>query len=222
MIVLAIDTSTLQASVAVWGRGHVLGQRHRIVTTHSDALMVMVDEAFADAGVTTGDLEAIVCGAGPGSFTGLRIGLATAKGLCFALEKPLVMVSSLAGLAARAPSGRVCATLDAFKGEVYAGLYTITDGVPVADGEELVLPPAALRARLAERPVDHVVGSGAAKYPELAVAPLLDAEPGPRAADLARLGAARAARRDYDDLSTAAPKYIRASEAELVKKKRQQ
>jgi tRNA threonylcarbamoyladenosine biosynthesis protein TsaB len=164
----------------------------------------------------------IACGSGPGSFTGLRIGLATAKGLCFALDKPLVMISSLAGLAARAPAGRVCATLDAFMGEVYAGLYTIVDGLPVADGEELVLPPAELRARLAAAPVGHVVGTGAVKYPELQVAPLLDHEPGPRAADLARLGAVRVARRDFDNLSTATPKYIRPSEAELVKKKREQ
>ena len=221
MIVLALDTSTLQATVAVWGRGHVLGERHRVVTTHSDALLLLVDEAFTDAGIVPHDLDAIVCGAGPGSFTGLRIGLATAKGLCFALEKPLVLISSLAGMAARAPSGRVCATLDAFKGEVYAGLYTIHDGLPVADGEELVLSPADLRARLAAAPVDHVVGSGAAKYPELQVAPLLDHELGPRAADLARLAAVRLARRDFDDLATATPKYIRPSEAELVKGKRQ-
>ncbi|MDB4968003.1 MAG: tsaB [Myxococcales bacterium] len=222
MIVLALDTSTLLAGAAIWQSGRVLAERQRIVTTHSDALMVMVDEAFAEARIAPADVDVVVCGAGPGSFTGLRIGLATAKGLAFALARPLVMVSSLAGLAARAPSGRVCAMVDALKGEVYAGIYTIVDGTPRPDGEERVLPPAALLARLVAAPVDHVVGSGVAKYPELAVAPILDAAPGPWAADLARLGAARAELRDFDDLATATPKYIRASEAELVKKKPQQ
>jgi tRNA threonylcarbamoyladenosine biosynthesis protein TsaB len=217
---LAIDTSTLQAGVALWSDGRARAERCRTVTTHSEALLAMIDEVFAEAGVRPAELQAIVCGAGPGSFTGLRIGLATAKGLCFALGKPLVMVSSLAALAARAPGGRVCATLDAFKGEVYAGIFDIVDGLPVPAGAEAVLPPAALLTQLGD--VTWIVGSGAAKYPQLATAGarLLDDEAGPRPSDLARLGASRAARADYDDLSTAAPAYIRPSEAELVKQQR--
>jgi tRNA threonylcarbamoyladenosine biosynthesis protein TsaB len=222
MIVLAIDTSTLHAGVALWRDGRALAERQRIVTTHSDELMAMVDEAFADAGIVPADIDAVACGAGPGSFTGLRIALSTAKGLCFALDKPLVMISSLAALAARAPDGRVCATLDAFKHEVYAGIFTVAAGVPILDGVESFLPPAALLPRL--RDVAFVVGSGAAKYPELAAGParLLDEQAGPRPADVARLAAIRVARGDYDDLSRAAPTYIRPSEAELVKKGRPQ
>jgi tRNA threonylcarbamoyladenosine biosynthesis protein TsaB len=222
MIVLAVDTSTLQAGVALWRDGHALAERQRIVTTHSDALLMMIDEAFADAGVIPADVDAIACGAGPGSFTGLRIGLSTVKGLCFALEKPLVMISSLCALAARAPDGRVCATLDAFKGEVYAGIFTVEGGVPIVDGAEAVLPPAQLLPRLAD--VAFIVGSGAAKYPALvaAHARLLDEHPGPRPADVARLAAIRVARGDLDDLSRASPTYIRPSEAELVKKARPQ
>ena len=169
MIILAVDTSTLHAAVALWRDGRALAERHRVVTTHSDALLAMVDEAFVEANVAPADVDAIACGAGPGSFTGLRIGLATAKGLCFALGKPLVMVSSLAALAARAPDGRVLATIDAFKGEVYAGLFVVTAGVPVLDGAEAVLPPAKLLPTVDQ--VDAVVGSGAQKYRELASAP---------------------------------------------------
>ncbi len=220
MILLAVDTSTLQAGVCVWRDGRALATRQRLVTTHSESLMTMIDEAFAEAQLGPGDVDAIACGAGPGSFTGLRIGLATAKGLCFALDKPLVMISSLAALAARAPDGRVLATLDAFKGEVYGAVFDVTGGVPARAGDEAVLPPSALAARLDG--VAFVVGSGAQKYPELVGARrLLDEEPGPRPADVARLAAARAARGDYDDLATAAPAYIRPSEAELVKQQRQ-
>ena len=224
MTLLAIDTATLQSGVALWREGRVLAERRRLVTTHSDVLLAMIDEAFAEARLAPSALEAIVCGAGPGSFTGLRIGLATAKGLCFALGKPLVMVSSLAALAARAPDGRVCATLDAFKSEVYAGLFTVAGGLPVVDDREVVLSPARLVAWLQQAPAAWVVGSGVAKYPELAAAGarLLDEEAGPRPADVARLGAARAAVGHFDDLATAAPAYIRPSEAELVKAQRSQ
>ncbi len=221
MILVAIDTSTLQSGVALWRDGRALAIRQRMVTTHSESLLAMVDEAFAEAGLRPGDADAVACGAGPGSFTGLRIGLATAKGLCFALEKPLVMVSSLAAMAARAPDGRVVATIDAFKGEVYAGIYDVAGGVPTLRGTELVLPPDRLVAMLAD--VAFVVGSGAAKYPGIVGdRRLLDEEPGPRPADVARLAAARVARGESDDLSTATPAYIRPSEAELVKQRRSQ
>ena len=223
MIVLALDTSTLHAGVALWRDGRVLAERQRVVTTHSEALLPMIDEVFAEAAVAPGDVDAIACGAGPGSFTGLRIGLATCKGLCFALGKPLVMVSSLAALAARAPEGRVLAALDAFKGEVYVGAFDVRGGVPALDGAERVLPPARLQSALDG--VDCLVGSGAELIKRLfnSAAPrLLDDEPGPRPADVARLAALRAARGDYDDLASAAPAYIRPSEAELVKQQRSQ
>lgn len=223
MMILAIDTSTPAAGVALWRDGQTLVERRRNVTTHSEGLLPMIDELFVEAGVAPAAIDAVACGAGPGSFTGLRIGLATAKGLCFALQRPLVMVSSLAALAARAPDGRVCATIDAFKGEVYAAVYTVAGGTPARDGAERVLPPAALAEWLAGAPVDVVVGSGVAKYPELGGAGRrLDEEAGPRPADVARLAAARAQKRDYDDLATAAPAYIRLMEAALVKPKRAQ
>jgi tRNA threonylcarbamoyladenosine biosynthesis protein TsaB len=224
MIVAAVDTATLQAGVALWRDGRVVAERRRMVTTHSDALLVMVDEAFAEAKIAPREVDAIACGAGPGSFTGLRIGLATVKGLCFALDKPIVMISSLAALAARAPDGRTLATLDALKGEVYAGVFDVSSGIPTLapafGGAELVIAPGKLLPRLGG--VAHVVGSGAHKYRELVVddALLLDEEAGPRPGDVARLGAVRVARGDFDDLASAAPAYIRPSEAELVKAER--
>ena len=220
MTILAVDTSTLHAGACLWRDGRVLAERRRLVTTHSEALLAMIDELFVEASVAPADVDAIACGAGPGSFTGLRIGLATAKGLCFALAKPLVMVSSLAALAARAPDGRVCATIDALKGEVYAGRFDVQGGVPALDGAEVVLAPAKLVPLLDG--VDVLVGSGAHVIKRLIDLRVLDEEAGPRASDVARLAALRAARGDYDDLASAAPAYIRPSEAELVKQKRPQ
>jgi tRNA threonylcarbamoyladenosine biosynthesis protein TsaB len=216
---LALDTSTQQASVALGNDGAVV-ERSRLVTTHSETLLMMVDEVFTEAGVAPAALDAIACGAGPGSFTGLRIGLATVKGLCYALGKPLVLVSSLEALAARAPDGRVLATLDAYKGEVYAGVYTLKNGVPTLAGDERVVPPSTL-----SHAVDFVVGGGAQKYPAIVAATggrLLDEEAGPRARDLLRLAERAVAIRAFSDLSAAAPKYIRPSEAELFKDKKRQ
>jgi tRNA threonylcarbamoyladenosine biosynthesis protein TsaB len=183
----------------------------------------MIDEALREAELQARDLSAVACGAGPGSFTGLRIGLATAKGLCFALGKPLVLVSSLQALAARAPEGaRVCATLDAFKNEVYAAVFVVRGGLPQREGDEQVLPPARLLPRLRDLPAPlYLVGSGTQRYPELLLpgSQMLDEEAGPRARDVARLAAARLLRGETDDLQAAAPTYIRPSEAELMREK---
>src|SRR4051812_6985793 len=100
---LAIDTSTLTASAAVLDGGRIVVERHAAATQTSEALLPLVDEVLREAGLAPTQLDALACGAGPGSFTGLRIGLATAKGLCFALGKPLLAVSSLAALALEAP-----------------------------------------------------------------------------------------------------------------------
>jgi tRNA threonylcarbamoyladenosine biosynthesis protein TsaB len=221
MKLLAIDTSTLTAGVALFDtdRGLLVPERRHVVTTHSEALLPLIDGALAEAGLGPRQLDAVVCAAGPGSFTGLRIGISTAKGLCFALGRPLVLISSLEALAARAADGPVCATLDALKGEVYAGLFTVAGGAIEAGGEELVAPPEALRARLlAVGGGLQLVGSGALRYPELVVpgARLLDEDGAPRPGDLARLGAARLSAGSPDDLARSGPKYIRASEAEIA------
>jgi tRNA threonylcarbamoyladenosine biosynthesis protein TsaB len=224
--ILALDTSTIHAGVAVRiAQGedvHVFEKREH-VTTHSEKLLLLIDAAMREAGVTPRELDLIACGAGPGSFTGLRIGLATAKGLCFATGKPLVLVSSLATLAARAPEGAtVCATLDAYKSEVYAGLFRVEHGKPVPLGDEQVLPPSALKAQLdALGPSVVVVGEGAHRYPEVGEGrTLLDYDVAPRPGDLARLAAVRADRNDFDDLAAAGPRYIRPSEPELQRMKR--
>ena len=228
MIILAIDTATLTAGVAVYGgeeidSARVLSVRRARVTVHSEKLLGMIDEALREAGVEASALDGVACGAGPGSFTGLRIALSTAKGLCFAAGCPLALVSSLAALAARAPDGTVCATLDAYKAEVYAGVYRVSGGVPAPLGDETALAPAALTDRLRglESPL-FIVGDGALRYPEIVVpgATLLEGDGSPGPQEIARLGYERLAGGSADDLSTSGPRYIRASEAELVKQRR--
>jgi tRNA threonylcarbamoyladenosine biosynthesis protein TsaB len=214
MKIIAIDTSTLTAGVAAWSDGAVVAERRARVTTHSDVLLSMVDEVLREAGWSIAALDGVACTAGPGSFTGLRIGLATAKGLCFAAGKPLAGVGSLEALAARAPDGQVAAVMDAHKQEVYAAIYDVAGGLPTLKAGEWVLPPSELLERIAGLPV---VGDGALRYPQLGHP--LDNDGAPRPADVARLAAARLEKGEADDLSSSGPRYVRASEAEIARMK---
>jgi tRNA threonylcarbamoyladenosine biosynthesis protein TsaB len=129
---------------------------------HASRLLPLVERALHHAGVTWGDVERIAVGVGPGGFTGLRIGIATARALAQARGLPLVPVSSLAALAAGAESpGAVAAVIDARRGEVFAGAWA---------GERELLEPAALAPEaLAERlraldPPVQAVGDGAVRF----------------------------------------------------------
>src|SRR5262249_42863768 len=156
----------LTASVAVLAAGDIVAAADGRADTHSEKLLPLVDEVLGRAGLRPAALDAIACGAGPGSFTGLRIGLATAKGLCFALAKPLVLVSRLGALASPVRGREVLALLDAKKREVYAAIF---DAAGRRQGPERVLPPSALPALAAGRTL-VVIGDGAAAYPEAAAA----------------------------------------------------
>lgn len=140
--VLAVDTSTRSAFVAVEVDGHVAAQECVTAQANaSSALLPAVDRAVRAAGLAPGDLSAVAVGGGPGSFTGLRIAAATAKGIARALGAPLLAYSGLLGFAAAyRDAGRpVCALFDARNNEVYAGCWRFGGG-----GVEEVLPVAAL------------------------------------------------------------------------------
>lgn len=126
MKILGIDSSGLVASVAVWEDGIILGEyTTNYKKTHSQTLLPMLDELKKMIELDLKTLDAIAIASGPGSFTGLRIGSATAKGLGLALEKPLVEVPTLEGLAYNLAgvSGLVCPILDARRNQVYTGIY---------------------------------------------------------------------------------------------------
>lgn len=224
MRLLALETATRTASVAVVeGTGladaRVLAEREREVATHSDVLLALIDDVLREAGAALAELGGVAVGAGPGSFTGLRIGLATAKGLCFAAGKPLYAVSTLAALALQAGAHgdvAVVPVLDAKKGEVYAGAYRVAnDRAPVALADERALPPEALAdyvAALDRRAA--VLGTGVEAYPDEISARLdviANTRSTPTAAAVARLALAA----DEADLAGVAPSYCRLSEAEL-------
>lgn len=144
MLVLGLDTATRSCTVALAENGVLLTELTLISDrAHSTRLMPLIAQCLQEAGRDKHGLDAVCVGTGPGSFTGLRIGLATAKGLCLALNKPLLGVPSLEALAAgqgAAPGRLVAPLFDAKRGEVYTGLYR-TAGEWVEVVREPVLVP---------------------------------------------------------------------------------
>ncbi|MBK9036499.1 MAG: tRNA (adenosine(37)-N6)-threonylcarbamoyltransferase complex dimerization subunit type 1 TsaB [Myxococcales bacterium] len=225
MTILALDTSTLTASAAVvTGAGEVLAVAVGEPATPTDRVMMLCAQALDRAGVTAAALTAIAVGAGPGSFTGLRIGLATGKGLAYALGLPLWLASSLAALAhdlaAVVPvdDALLVPALDARRGELYVGFYRRTDAGLTAVADERVLAPSALAAVIAELgDRAHLAGDALQSYADaLAALPATVARHAalrtPSAVGVARAVLASDRR---DRLHDGAPAYIRLSEAEV-------
>jgi tRNA threonylcarbamoyladenosine biosynthesis protein TsaB len=214
-ILLAVDTSTMTTSVAVVETGgRVRAAGKSVATPASDNLMPLIERALADAGIGLPAIDAYAVGAGPGSFTGLRIGMATVKGLAFATGKPVWAVSSLEALAMSAPIAEevlVCAVINAMRGEVFAGWYRRSGVDQIqALGPERVMTPAELVAWSAELPAGSrvLVGDGAVLYrTELAaVGTVPDEIMTPSAEAVGRLALSREL---PDILVAGAPTYVR-------------
>jgi tRNA threonylcarbamoyladenosine biosynthesis protein TsaB len=196
MIVAGLDTASPSTVAGVLrAGGHVVEARDDPPPgsrgEHAARLLVLLERALAEAALDWSDVERIAVGVGPGGFTGLRIGIATARALAQGHGLPLVPVGSLEALAAGA-DGTVAAVLDARRGEVFAGVWR--------DGRELLAPaalaPAALATRLAGMEASvQAVGDGAVRFrEELEAAGVVVPADGSsvhriRAAPLCRLGA---------------------------------
>jgi len=228
---VCLETSTVTARVAVVdGAGAPLGAAEATAERHSANVMRLLDATLRAAGLRPQALGAIACGAGPGSFTGLRVGLSVAKGLAMAANLPLILVSSLEALAldmfdalgAEAEVAVPC--IDAGKGEVYAGVYRrdpaalVRADAAAAAAEPWRLAPEALGARLAARPAGGgaiavaVAGLAAERHASILTAALGRAPAavaGPTAISAARLALVRHRRGEADDLDTATPIYGR-------------
>jgi tRNA threonylcarbamoyladenosine biosynthesis protein TsaB len=158
---LAIDTATSRLSVAAGSSGADAVERHLDgPRQHARALLPLIDDALAARAETLAALEAVVVADGPGSFTGLRVGAAVAKGLHDALRIPVYSAPSLLACAlARQEAGRVVATSEALRGEVYAVLYEFADG----QVRQLLAPHVMARDRVSE------IAPGAVLLQDLAV-----------------------------------------------------
>jgi tRNA threonylcarbamoyladenosine biosynthesis protein TsaB len=217
MRILALDTAGTSCSAALTDDRRILAQRTvAFGQSHNRHLMPLIDAVLAAGGLRLAEVDLLAVTRGPGSFTGVRIGLATVQALALAGGLPVVPVSSLEALALQAAprEGRVAVLLDARRAEVYQGIYRMAGGELQALAPEAVLAPEAAASRIA-LPC-RLVGSGVRAY-ALRIAAVLGAGAGwgppeahlLQAATVARLARARADRAVApEDL---APCYLRAA-----------
>lgn len=175
--ILCIDSSTEACSVALLRKDAAIYQRFMFAPReHTQKILPTVDEVVKEATLKLSDIDVIAYGQGPGSFTGVRIGISIAQGLAFGLEKKMVGISTLQAMAQQALQENeqcesVYAAIDARMGEVYFAHYTNENGVMVLQGNEVVIKPEKLieqqstDATIQQKSL--LVGTGWAAYPEL-------------------------------------------------------
>ena len=162
---LALDASTEACSVALQVNDSVYSNFELCPQSHSLRLLPMVDALLKEAGIELGDLDGLIFGQGPGSFTGVRIGVGVAQGLAFSANLPVVGVSSLQAMAQIAftkhGEKQVISTIDARMSEVYNGYYQLDENnIMQAQCDEAVLPPEHLAEHLASLVNKPVFGVG--------------------------------------------------------------
>jgi len=235
MRILGIDTAIPIASAALVEGGDLLAEatqdRLGLTGSHAEVILPLIQTVFDRVQVPVDGLCGIAVSIGPGSFTGLRIGLATAKGMAFESKLPLVGISTLHAAAARLRNfdGLIASVLDARKNEIYAALFRRRQNELSRLTADAVLPVASAIELLREHQEDGeplvLIGSGAQAYESEFTASLgasariiSDAGYSSVAAQAALLAQARFAAGEVDDSGTLAPVYLRASEAEHNRK----
>ncbi|NML67844.1 tRNA (adenosine(37)-N6)-threonylcarbamoyltransferase complex dimerization subunit type 1 TsaB [Hymenobacter sp. RP-2-7] len=219
-LLLSLETSSPICSVALHEvpTARLLGHSElRLDKSHSTHLTVLVQQLLENTGHVLADLAAVAVSDGPGSYTGLRIGAAAAKGLCFALDVPLLAVGTLPALAhqvaARTPRAEAylyAPMLDARRQEVYTALYR-ADGTSLLPPSNLILAPEALAEHLAHQPV-LCFGSGAAKFQPLVAAnpnALFLADVQPTAVSTGELALGAYQRQEFQDVAYYEPFYLK-------------
>ena len=226
MKILAVETATLAGSVALVEDDRLLGEiTLELPRKHSERLIPSVEFLLGQLKVKPEELDGLAVDLGPGSFTGLRVGLAAMKGLAFSLNKPLVGVGSLEIMAENlaAANGLLCPVLDARKGQIFTALFRAKgSGRPERMSEDWVLAPQELAARIAE-PVT-LFGDGSRAYEAVFretlggraqwAAPGVDA---PRAFHCGRLARPRIEAGEGQDPDGLTPNYLRLSDAERLR-----
>ena len=222
MKILAVDTSTSTCTVGIANADGVLAEFvDSNGQTHARHLMGMIHSSIAASGIPIQEIDGFAVVTGPGTFTGLRIGISTVKGLAYALSRPAVGVTSLAALAAQAdlPTKLVCPVMDARRSEVYYGLYESEGGDVSQVGMHHVAPPSELTKDI--RSSCQFIGNGARLYRETFVAALgtlarfsRPCQDTIRAETIARLALEQFQKNETQKLSVVAPYYIRKSDAE--------
>ena len=223
MLILALDTTSRAGSLALVRDGEVVEElTGEPARTHGERLPLEFARLCAGAGVALTDIELLAVAAGPGSFTGLRVGIAAIQGLAVALERLVVPVSTLEAVAAAAGEKRpLGAWVDAQRGEVFAQLFTSEGRTQPVNAP----PERVLEHWRADTPLDDVLfaGDGAARYAERIAAAIgsnaqVQREPRPLAGAIGRIAAAHPERAVRPHAIV--PIYVRRPDAELARARR--
>jgi len=225
MILLALDTSSIVATVALMEDDKLIGEytiNHK--RTHSQKLMPMIAELLESCETDMEHVHYVAVAEGPGSFTGLRIGVATAKGLAHAMNIPVVGISTLDALAFNLPfcHGLICPILDARRGQVYTAVYKWDDEVLHIIEEPMAITIEELADKLLFRPEKVIfVGDGIQENKELLLQKLGErviiapqSARMPKAAAVAQLALQKIQSGQVQSFYELTPEYLRKSEAE--------
>ena len=224
MLILAFETSAKAASVALTENGKLLGEIYQNTgLTHSQTLMVMAEDLLKQCGKAAKDITAVAVAEGPGSFTGVRIGVAAAKGFAWGREIPCYGISTLEAMAVSlgAYEGHVCSCMDARRNQVYNAVFYVNRGEPERFSDDRAISLTELKEELEhiDGPI-FLVGDGAGlayktlapDIPELILPP--EHRLHQRAVGVALLAEAKAAAGEAGDGNALSPNYLRLSQAE--------
>ena len=211
--ILNIETATTNCSVSLSKEGEtlVLKEDYNSNYSHAESLHVFIDAVFKEANLKPQDIDAIAVSKGPGSYTGLRIGVSAAKGLCFALNKPLISVDTLEALGNQITidSGCIVPMLDARRMEVYASVYN-KDHVQVRAIEAQILDEHSFKDFLEAGKV-YFIGNGVEKTKQIITHPnaIFVENKLPSAKEMGRLANAKYKKSDLEDVAYFEPFYLK-------------
>ena len=217
--ILSIETSTSICSVAIHEQGELLALAEiKEPGAHDEKLLLLVDELFEKAGLSFADLDAVAVSQGPGSYTGLRIGVSTAKGIAYALEIPLIGINTLQAMAASqsvAPGDYVVAVLDARRKEVYT--QTFGDSLQELSPIEAVVLEEGVFGSILEKGRVYFVGDGVEKVKEEVKSAnalfIADWAISLSAKNMGVLASEKHARQEWEDLAYFVPNYLKEFKA---------
>ena len=212
-LVLNIETATTNCSVSLSKDGEtlVLKEDNSAGFSHAETLHVFINEVFKSTGIEPSEIDAVAVSKGPGSYTGLRIGVSSAKGLCFALDKPLIAISTLESLAHQIgiKDGYIIPMLDARRMEVYSAIYNSNFKLHRTIEAE-ILTEASYAELLKENKV-YFIGNGVEKTKSLIQHPnaiFIDAKL-PSANEMAKLSELKYKISDTEDVAYFEPYYLK-------------
>ena len=222
-MLLAFETSAKAASVALFDGEKLLGESYQNTgLTHSQTLLLMAQDLMKNCSVTVNDLTGVAVAAGPGSFTGVRIGVSAAKGLSWGREIPCWGVSTLESMALGlgVQEGYILPTMDARRAQVYTALFSVKNGAVTRVFEDQAIALTELKEKLPTDMPIFLVGDGSTltyntlkeEIPSFVMPP--EHKMHQRAVGVGLAALAAIARREKGDGETLAPNYLRLSQAE--------